>query len=153
MSDRDYRAPGMLVRRLLNPLVGALAQRGIPPGATAVRAVRGRRSGTVRTVPLTPVLLGGTRHLISPRGETDWVLNLRAAGGSAELRGRGGAEPVSATELDAAAAVPVLRAYVRGLGRVAGMLFDDVGPASTDAEFAVAARRHPVFALHRPPEL
>lgn len=147
MSDRDYRAPGLLVRRVLNRLVGALARRGITPGDTAVLAVCGRRSGTVRTVPLTPVLLDGTRHLISPRGETDRVRNLRAAGGSAELRGRGGAEPVSATELDATAAVPVLRAYLRGLGRAAGMLFDGLGPASTDAELAAAAPRHPVFAL------
>lgn len=54
---------------------------------------------------------------------------------------------MSAVELDAAAAVPVLRAYVRGLGRAAGMLFDDVDPASTDAELAAAAPRHPVFAL------
>ncbi|MEJ8278354.1 nitroreductase/quinone reductase family protein [Pseudonocardia spirodelae] len=145
--SRDYRAPGPLVRRVLNPLVGALARRGLAPGDTAVLAVRGRRSGTLHTTPLTPVEVDGTRHLISPRGETDWVRNLRAAGGAAELRSGGRTEPVAATELDTAAAVPVLRAYLDGLGRAAAVLFDDVAPGASDAELAAAAPRHPVFAL------
>lgn len=147
MSDRHYRAPGFLSRRLLNPVVGALAARGIVPGDTAVLAVPGRVSGRTRTVPLTPVGIDGRRHLVSPRGETDWVRNLRAAGGRAELRSGGRSEPVRAVELEPAAASVVLRAYVRGLGRAAGLLFDDVTAASSDTEFAAAAPRHPVFAL------
>ncbi|MEQ3548882.1 nitroreductase/quinone reductase family protein [Pseudonocardia nematodicida] len=149
MDHRHYRAPGRL-SRMLNPLVVALVQRGRLPGATAVLAVPGRVSGRERTVPLTPVTVGGRRYLISPRGETDWVLNLRAAGGRAELRAGAVTDPVLAMEQSPVTAVPVLRAYLDGLGRSAGLLFDDIGPGSSDAEITAAAHRHPVFELCAP---
>jgi hypothetical protein len=147
MGDHHYRAPGFLSRRLLNPVVAALAERGAPVGGAVVLAVPGRVTGQVRTVPLTPVTIDGRRYLISPRGETDWVRNLRAAGGIGALRTGGEPERVRAVEQGVEAAVPVLQAYVRGLGRGAGLLFDDITAGSTETEVAAAAPRHPVFEL------
>ena len=48
--------------------------------------VKGRTSGEWRTTPVNPLRLAdGTRYLVAPRGNTQWVRNLRAAGGG-ELR-------------------------------------------------------------------
>ncbi|BBG04162.1 MULTISPECIES: hypothetical protein [Pseudonocardia] len=144
MVDRNYRAPGIVHRRLLNPLLGTLAGRGVLPGGTAVLVVPGRISGRIRRIPLTPFTSDGRRYLISPRGETDWVRNLRAAGGHGALRA-GATERIRATELAPGAAVPVLQAYLRELGRAARMFFDDLTPDSSAAEVAAAAHRHPIF--------
>ncbi|MEU6696771.1 deazaflavin-dependent nitroreductase [Pseudonocardia sp. NPDC046786] len=146
MVDSNYRAPGIVHRKLLNPLLGKLAGRGVLPGGTVVLVVPGRVSGRLRTVPLTPFAGAGGRFLISPRGETDWVRNLRAAGGHAALRA-GTTERIRATELSHDAAVPVLQSYLRELGGMAKVFFDDLTPDSSAAEIAAVAHRYPVFVL------
>ena len=146
MVDSNYRAPGIVHRRLLNPLLGVLAGRGVLPGGTVLLEVPGRVSGRVRSVPLTPFTSGDRRYLISPRGATDWVRNLRAAEGRAVLRA-GAAERIRATELSADDAVPVLQSYLRELGRMAKVFFDDLTPDSSAAEIAAVAHRYPVFVL------
>lgn len=144
MVDSNCRAPGIVHRKLLNPLLGRLAGRGVLPGGTVVLVVPGRVSGQVRTVPLTPFRSAGRRFLISPRGETDWVRNLRAAGGHAALRA-GATERIRATELSHDAAVPVVQFYLRELGRLATVFFDDLTPDSSAADIAAVVHRYPVF--------
>jgi hypothetical protein len=78
-------------RRVFNPLAMRFGMWG-----TRTLAVRGRRSGRELRVPVVPVEHGGARYLVSVRGEAEWVRNLRAAGGEAELRGKGGSEPPTA---------------------------------------------------------
>src|SRR5262245_20764647 len=85
-----YLKPGWLVNRVVNPLLMWL-------GAVPTLAVRGRTSGEWRTVPVNVVELEGHRYLVAPRGDTQWVRNLRANGGG-ELRRRGRVEPFRATE-------------------------------------------------------
>src|SRR6266536_6195041 len=89
--DRRYLRPGRVLSRLLNPLLMRL-------GLVPTLAVRGRRSGRWRTVPVNVLELDGGRYLIAPRGETDWVHNLRAAG-IGELRHRGRTEAFRAQEV------------------------------------------------------
>jgi hypothetical protein len=61
--------------------------------------VRGRKSGKLLTVPMDPPFeWHGTRYLVSPRGQTHWVRNLRAAG-EAELRTRRGLEHIRTAEV------------------------------------------------------
>ena len=104
---------------------------------TRTLAVRGRRSGTVRRVPLIPVELHGVRYLVSPRGDTDWVRNLRAAG-EGELRGRReGVHRFRAVELPAGERAPVIAAYRRAAGRAVRSFFEAM-PDPAD---------HPVFRL------
>jgi deazaflavin-dependent oxidoreductase (nitroreductase family) len=43
--------------------------------------VRGRTTGQWRSVPVNVLELDGEHYLVSARGETGWVRNLRAAGG------------------------------------------------------------------------
>ncbi|PRC58814.1 nitroreductase family deazaflavin-dependent oxidoreductase, partial [Mycobacterium sp. ITM-2017-0098] len=48
-------------------------------GSTAVR-VRGRTTGRLRGVVVNLLEIGGRRYLVSPRGNTQWARNARAAG-------------------------------------------------------------------------
>ena len=84
-QGRRYLKPGWMVSRLVNPLLMRL---GIIP----TLAVRGRTSGEWRTVPVNVLELAGQRYLVAPRGDTQWVRNLRATG-RGELRRRGRIEP------------------------------------------------------------
>jgi deazaflavin-dependent oxidoreductase (nitroreductase family) len=130
----------------MNPLVAFLTRHGLPLAGSAVLGVRGRTSGEVRTTPVNPLPLDGRRYLVAARGHTQWVRNLRVAGG-AELRVGRRTERITAVELSDAEKLPVLRAYLRVWAWEVGAFFDGVGADSSDAELAAVAERHPVFAV------
>ena len=89
--SRPYLKPDWLIARVANPLLMRL-------GLVPTLAVRGRKSGRWRTVPVNVLELDGRRYLVAPRGETEWVRNLRAAG-EGELRSRAGVEHFRVTEV------------------------------------------------------
>jgi hypothetical protein len=73
--------------------------------------VPGRRTGRVVSFPLVVADYEGNRYLVAMLGEsTNWVRNVRAAGGRCVLR-HGRAEAVRLAEVDAADRAPVLRRY------------------------------------------
>ena len=84
VSDH-YRAPGWFTRNVFNQLVAFLTRQGISVLGSRVLAVKGRTSGQWRTTPVNLLIHDGRRYLVAPRGETQWVRNLRAAG-TGELR-------------------------------------------------------------------
>jgi hypothetical protein len=87
-----YVRPGVFLGKILNPIAVAL-------GRKTVLLVRGRKSGKLLKVPMDPPFeWNGTRYLVSPRGETHWARNLRAAGG-ADLRTRRGLEHIRVVEI------------------------------------------------------
>src|SRR5215468_5085841 len=88
---RRYLKPGWLTSRVLNPLLMRL-------GVVPTLAVRGRVSGEWRTVPVNVLELDGQRYLVAPRGDTEWVRNLRATG-RGELRRRARVDAFRATEV------------------------------------------------------
>ena len=102
-----------------------------------VLAVRGRSSGAWRTVPVNLLVVDGERYLVAPRGTTQWVRNLRAAGGG-ELRVGRRVEKFTAEELGDDAKPAVLRAYLRRWAFEVGVFFDGVDASSSDD---AAARR------------
>ena len=74
-----YLAPtGM--DRVFNSTVAALTRAGISVMGSRVLAVRGRKSGEWRTTPVNLLTVQDTRYLVAPRGQAQWVRNLRAAG-------------------------------------------------------------------------
>src|SRR6266700_3706907 len=97
---------------LFNKAVAGLARMGIGVCGARVLAVRGRVSGEWRTTPVNPLTVGGERYLVAPRGHTQWVRNLRAAGGG-ELRIGKRVERFTATELPDERKPEVLRAYLK----------------------------------------
>jgi hypothetical protein len=86
----------------------------------------------------------GRRYLVSPRGEGQWVRNLRAAG-TGELRVGRRTEAFRARELLDEEKVPVLRAYLERWKFEVGMFFDGVGPDSSDSEILAIVGKHPAF--------
>ena len=146
MADH-YRAPGWFTRNVFNQLVAFLTKRGMSVLGSRVLAVKGRTSGEWRTTPVNLLTYEGHRYLVAPRGETQWVRNLRAAGEGRLLLGRRG-EPFSAVELaEEDVKVPILRAYLKRWKAEVGVFFDGVGPDSTEEELRAEAAKHPVFRI------
>lgn len=108
--------------------------------------VRGRSTGEWRSNPVNPIEVDGSTYLVAPRGETQWVRNLRAAG-EGRLRVGGSASAFTAVELGDSDKLAVLRPYLRRWEWEVGHFFDGVGPDSSDAELLAVAPRHPVFAV------
>lgn len=133
-------------RRVLNPFVGRLTRWGISLRGTRVLEVRGRVSGTPRHTVVNLLDHDGARYLVAPRGDTDWVRNLRAAG-TGSLRVGRRVEHVAATEVTGPDVVPVLRAYLERWAWEVGRFFDGLDATSSDAELDAAAHRFPVFRL------
>jgi deazaflavin-dependent oxidoreductase (nitroreductase family) len=145
MTTTRYVAP-TAADHWFNRIVGWLARRGVSLAGARVLAVRGRTSGEWRTTVLNPMALDDGRYLVAPRGETQWVRNLRAAGGG-ELRVGRRVEAFEAVEVADADKGPVLRAYLDRWGWEVGRFFDDLTKDSDDEAVAAVAPDFPVFRL------
>jgi deazaflavin-dependent oxidoreductase (nitroreductase family) len=146
-APQRYAEPGWFTRMIFNKAVSGLTGLGISVWGSRILAVRGRQSGQWRTTPVNLLSYEGQRYLVAPRGETQWVRNLRAAG-EGELRLGRRAERFSATELADGTKPPVLRAYLGRWKAEVGIFFGGVGPDATDAELRRIAPGHPVFVIH-----
>lgn len=143
---RHYQAPDAFTRKVFNPLVAWLTRRGVSLLGSRVLEVRGRRSGEWRSTPVNLHVLDGTEYLVAARGETEWVRNLRAAGGGRLRLGRR-SWTFEASELDDDAKPDVLRTYLERWQWEVGRFFGEVRADSPDDVLRAAAPRHPVFAI------
>ena len=141
-----YEKPDWLTKHVFNPLVSLLTNLGVSVRGSRILVGRGRKSGQIRTTPVNPLEIGGKRYLVAPRGETEWVRNLRAARGG-ELRLGRQREPIGVEELSDDAKAPILREYVRRWKLETGQFFDGVTAESPEAELRRIAPRHPVFKI------
>ncbi|HJY74056.1 MAG TPA: nitroreductase family deazaflavin-dependent oxidoreductase, partial [Streptosporangiaceae bacterium] len=123
-------------------------RQGISVLGSRVLAVKGRTSGQWRTTPVNLLTHDGRRYLVAPRGETQWVRNLRAVG-TGELRVGRRAEGFRGRELADDEKVPVLRAYLRRWKAEVGIFFEGTGPDSSDDQIRAIAPRHPAFEVLR----
>jgi deazaflavin-dependent oxidoreductase (nitroreductase family) len=146
----NYRRPGWFTKQVANRIVAGLTRLGVSVAGSRVLEVRGRKSGEWRRTPVNPLSFEGSRYLVAPRGNTQWVKNLRAIGEGRLLVGRR-TEPFAASELSDEEKEPLLRAYLKRWKWEVGAFFEGVGPDSTDEELRRIAPNHPVFRL-RPVE-
>lgn len=144
---QTFQEPGWFTRHVFNPLVGWLSRRGLSLAGSRVLEVKGRKSGEWRRTPVNPLEFEGDRYLVAPRGNTQWVRNMRASGGG-RLVGRG-VEEFTATELPAEQRPPILRAYLRKWKWEVGAFFEGVGPDSPEQELRRIAAERPVFRIDR----
>ena len=144
-TDR-YLAPDRFTLKVMNPTVAWLARHGVSVLGSRELRIVGRKSGMVRTNVVNVLELDGRRYLVAPRGTTEWVRNLRAAG-EGELRVGRRVEPFTAAELDDADKLPVLRAYLRKWAWEVGQFFEGVDKDSSDEELAAIAPGFPAFEL------
>jgi deazaflavin-dependent oxidoreductase (nitroreductase family) len=137
--------------RLFNETVAALTRLGISIWGSRVLSVRGRKSGEWRSTPVNLLTFEGRRYLVAPRGHTQWVRNMRAAGGG-ELRVGRRVEAFTATELADDQKPELLRAYLRRWKFEVGMFFGGVGPDAPDEKLLEIAPGYPVFRITTRPK-
>ena len=141
-----YLAPGWFTRQVFNRLVARLTKVGLSLAGSRVLTVAGRTSGRPRSTVVNVLRLDGEQFLVAPRGQAQWVRNLRVAG-TATLRVGRRVESVVATELDDDAKLPVLRAYLERWRWEVGQFFDDLDHRSSDDQLRAAAPGFPAFRL------
>jgi deazaflavin-dependent oxidoreductase (nitroreductase family) len=126
-----YKPPPWFTKNVFNPLAMKFGLSG-----TYKLTVVGRTSGRPREVPVLPIEHDGARYLVSTRGESAWVRNVRAAG-QVELTRKGSSETLGAVELPVGERQPVLDTYQRVQGKMVAGYFKDL-PDPAD---------HPTFRL------
>ena len=143
-----YQRPGWFTTNVFNRVVAALTRLGVSVYGSRVLEVKGRKSGEWRQTPVNLLRYDGAEYLVSPRGQTQWVKNLRASGEGRTRVGRR-TESFRAVELLDDEKVPLLRAYLKKWKFEVGVFFGGVGPDSSDEELRRIAPDHPAFRLTR----
>ena len=92
----------------------------------------------------------GGKYLVAPRGLTQWVRNLRVAGGGELLLGSK-TEPFKAVEISDAEKIPILRAYLKRWKAEVGVFFSGVSADSPEESLRRIAPAHPVFRIEAAP--
>lgn len=140
-----YDRPGAAAR-MGTAVIRTLAEAGISVAGTRAIAVRGRTSGTLRRAVVNILTVDDVSYLVAPRGNTEWVRNVRAAG-EIQVGPRWRARRVSATEVLDDDKPELLRRYLQRWywqvkDHVAGLT-----PQSSDQDLRLAAPAIPVFSL------
>lgn len=135
-----------LTRRLANPLLGAAIRLGWGVRGARLLLVPGRRSGVEHRTVVIPVAVGSESFLVSPRGATDWVRNLRAAG-RARLRLGRRLQPITVADVEDPAKIAVLRRYLDENGSLVAGILEGLDAESPEADLAAAAAGIPVFRM------
>ena len=134
----------------MNPFVLLMLRLGVSIWGSRILEVRGRQSGLARRTPVNLLEIEGHQYLVSPRGEGQWVRNVRADGGRLVLLlGRRRDERI-ARELPDSEKSPILRAYLRRWRMEVGVFFDGVTADSDERDMQRIAPDHPVFLLSEP---
>ena len=147
-TPERYIAPRNRIDVATGKAVAWLTRHGISLLGSRVLSVPGRKSGRVQQVPVNLLERDGRRYLVAIRGNTQWVRNVRAAGGARLQVGRR-VEEVRLRELPVEERVPVLRRYLARWGWEVGQFIEGLSKKSTDAELLAAAPGIPAFEVHR----
>jgi deazaflavin-dependent oxidoreductase (nitroreductase family) len=138
---KEYK-PGRW-RRVENALMSALVRAGLVPSSYLL-TTKGRKTGRMRSNPVTIVEHDGRRWLVAPYGSVSWVHNARAAG-RVGLSRRRGMRHYAIREASAVEAGPVLKRYVAVA--TATRKYFRADKDSPVEQFVAEADRHPVFEL------
>jgi deazaflavin-dependent oxidoreductase (nitroreductase family) len=144
-----YVAPDWFTRNVFNRIVAALTRLGISVWGSRVLEVRGRKTGEPRRTPVNLLTIEGTRYLVAPRGHTQWVRNLRAAGEGVLLLGRR-RERFIGSEIADVEKEPILRAYLKRWKWEVGQFFSGVDAESPSDDVRRIAPDHPIFRVEPP---
>ena len=112
MRRRRYLKPPWMQRHVGNRLAAVFR-----PSLVCKLSVPGRRSGHWHTLPIVVLDHNGERYLVSIRGESDWVLDLRASH-SGRLSNRGHVEEIGVVEIPAPDRTPLIAAYAARYGKM-----------------------------------
>jgi hypothetical protein len=146
MTMTKYQRPGFFTARVFNPAVGLMTKLGLSVKGSAVLPVQGRKTGEWRSTPVNPLRFEGQRYLVAPRGDTQWVRNIRV---SKEGRLQVGRKTtlIHIEERPNGSKIPILRAYFKEWKWEVGQFFDLESADASDEEIARIAPDHPVFRI------
>jgi deazaflavin-dependent oxidoreductase (nitroreductase family) len=140
-----YHKPDWFTRNVFNPAVAGLHKLGLSVQGSQTLAVRGRKSGEMRTNPVNPFELDGHTYLLAPRGTTQWVRNMRVAQAGELRRGRK-VRRFTAKEVPDSEKLPLMRLYMdKWSWEVKGFLGIDAD--ASDEEIRRILPDHPAFVL------
>ncbi len=152
VGGRHYQPPSWFTRNIFNKAVAGLTGMGVSVMGSRVLEVRGRKTGEPRRTPVNLLTVDGQEYLVSPRGEGQWVRNVRADDGRLDLLVGRKRVHYSAVEVTDQQKIPILRAYLNRWKAEVGVFFEGAGPDSSDEAIRSIAHKHPVFVLHRVPK-
>ena len=131
-----------------NRAIVTLQRLGLVIGTMRLLSVPGRKSGELRTTPVSPLTVDGQRCIVAGLEGSDWVKNARAAGWGILARGRE-KERVTLVELPVAERGPILREFPREVPHGVRFFRQLYGVSDEPEEFAALAPRCPVFRVER----
>ena len=129
----------------MNKVMMAMQRLGLPTGPAMVLTVPGRKTGKLRSTPMTPFDHNGGLYTVAGYPGSDWAANARAAGTGTLTRGRRSRQ-VRIVEMTPDQSRPVLRAFAVkvpvgvGFAKRSGLVID-----GTPDEFEKLAGRLTVF--------
>ena len=133
---------------MFNGAVGWFTRMGLPlRGQPCARGARPHQRRVARDARQSAARRGGA-YLVAPRGHTQWVRNLRVAGGGRLRKGRQ-VEEFTADEIADAEKPPILREYLRVWAWEVGRFFEGVDASSPEERLLEIAPDFPVFRIRR----
>src|SRR4051794_18948778 len=140
--------------KLANRFVMGLERIGLPLGTIHVLSVPGRKSGQLRTTPVSLMTVDRQRYIVGGLPDADWVKNAQAAGWGILAYGRK-TERVALVELPVDDRATILREFPRLVPqgvRFFQQLYDlPKEPSELPNAFAALAPTCPVFRLNSLP--
>lgn len=130
--------------RMANRFMTSLVKRG--KTESWLLTTIGHSSGQRRTIPVTPVEVGGQRYLVAPYGAQAWVKNLRA-NPKATLQRGGASIRFTAEEVAPDRTGQVLSMYYAANEKYVGEYMYVPGD-KTITDFTSVADRYPVFRVN-----
>ncbi|MGY4651074.1 nitroreductase/quinone reductase family protein [Mycobacterium sp. URHB0021] len=142
-----YDTPNVAARAV-NELFRLLAEAGISVAGTRALRVRGRKTGKIHGVVVNLLTVDDRDYVVSPRGNTQWARNARAAG-SVQTGPRWRSREVRVAEVADDDKPDLLKRYLdRWYWEVKGHV-GGLTPESSNDELRKVAPTIPVFELLR----
>ena len=140
----DFRKP-TAIERWFNRVFGILARLGIGLTHNYVLTVTGRATARHYSTPVNLLKIDDKDYLVAPRGEAQWVLNVRVA--KRLILNRGSVEMhCAADEVLDPSKPAILKEYLSRYTMTVQRYFS-ITPDAPMTDFEKIAHRHPVFLL------
>lgn len=143
MDDKRSKLPGWM--KHANRLVMVLNRMGLAVGTQHILSIPGRRSGLMRSTPVSLLDVDGSRYVVTGYS-TDWVKNARAFGWGILTRGKE-SRPIFLDEMPVEQRAAVLREFPAQVPHGVKYFEQYLGIPGDPEAFAEAAPRCPVFRL------
>jgi hypothetical protein len=118
---------------------------GLTPPIILTLQVKDRRNGRLRSTVLVPAHYEGERYLVSMLGDgSEWVQNVRAAGGEASIKRRGTQE-ITLAEVPPESRAPILKAWCQVAA--SGRKHVPVPYDAPESAFEAIAADYPIFRI------